>query len=332
MILTQTPFRISFFGGGTDYGAWVETHGGAVLSTAINRHCYLSCRRLPPFFPHRYRIAYSQIETVTDIVDIQHPAVRAVLEYMGFHEDALEIHYDADLPARCGLGTSSSFTVGLLQALLAFRGRSMPKKELAQLAIHLEQKVMCETVGAQDQTAAVYGGFNRIEFHRDNSISVTPVIAPPGRVPLLQDHLMLFFTGFSRIASEIAKAQVASLKDKEQVLHAMRKMVDEAWDILQNEHLDIRAFGELLHTGWLLKKSISSNVSTDAIDLIYERARKGGAIGGKLLGAGGGGFMLLFVEPAKQQAVKEALSDLLYVPFAFEPDGSRVVVYQPNGF
>ncbi len=332
MILTQTPFRVSFFGGGTDYGAWVEAHGGAVLSTAINRHCYLSCRRLPPFFPHRYRIAYSQIETVTDIVDIQHPAVRAVLEYMGFHEDALEIHYDADLPARCGLGTSSSFTVGLLQALLAFRGRSMPKKELAQLAIHLEQKVMCETVGSQDQTAAVYGGFNRIDFHRDHSISVTPVIAPPGRVQLLQDHLMLFFTGFSRIASEIAKAQVASLKEKESVLHAMRKMVDEAWDILQNEKLDIRAFGELLHTAWLQKKSIASNVSTDAIDRIYERARAAGAVGGKLLGAGGGGFMLLFAEPSKQQAVKEALSDLLHVPFAFEPDGSRVVIYQPNGF
>lgn len=327
MIISRTPFRISFFGGGTDYPDWYLEHGGAVLSTTFDKYCYITCRVLPPFFDHRYRIAYSVVENAKEVCDIKHPAVRAVLHEMGF-DHGLEIHVDADLPARSGLGSSSSFIVGLLNSLYALKGQRLSRDFLAREAIRIEQEVIRESVGSQDQTAAAYGGFNLIHFQQDGGLKVEPVILASDRKQMLNSHLMLFFTGFSRIASEIAKDQIANIDKKVDELHRMRRMVDDALDILSNDR-DIRLFGELLHTAWVCKQSLSEKVSSSQIGEIYETARKAGAIGGKLLGAGGGGFMLLFVEPEKQSQVREALKGFVHVPFQFEAAGSQVIYYEP---
>lgn len=332
MIISRTPFRISFFGGGTDYLAWIQKHGGAVIGTTINHFCYISCRYLPPFFDHKYRICYSKIENTKFIEQIEHPTVKGVLSYLKFHDQGLEIHHDADLPARAGLGSSSAFVVGLCNALLALRGQSISKGELAQLAIHIEQNIVNETVGCQDQTLTAHGGLNCAYFFPNGNISVQPVIASENRIEMFQNHLLLFFTGFSRYAHEIAKSKVANFQMRTNELHRMREMVNEALDILQNENQDLLAFGELLHETWQLKKSLSDKISSPAIDEIYEKALKAGAMGGKLLGAGGGGFMLFFVPPDKQEAVKQALGFLLHVPFRFEDSGSSIIVHQSTGF
>lgn len=327
MIISRTPFRISFFGGGTDYPPWFKQNGGAVLSTSFDKYCYITCRELPPFFDHKYRIAYSQVENAKCIADIEHPAVRAVLEEMGF-DHGLEVHCDADLPARSGLGSSSSFVVGMLHSLSALQGKRVSKGWLAQEAIRIEQEVLHENVGSQDQAAAAHGGLNVIHFQQDGSLKVEPLVLSAHRKQELNDHLMLFFTGFSRISSEIAKAQVANIQKKSDELHRMRSMVDQGVEILCGGH-DLCSFGELLHSGWMHKRALSNQVSNSSIDALYDTARKAGAIGGKLLGAGGGGFMLMFVEPEKHSAVMEALSDLIYVPFRFETAGSQVIYYEP---
>lgn len=329
MIVTRTPFRISFFGGGTDYPTWFQEHGGVVVATTIDKYCYISCRYLPPFFDHKYRVVYSRIENVTEPDDIQHPAVRAVLKYMSCNR-GLEIHHDGDLPARSGLGSSSSFTVGLLNALKALKGRHISNEDLAALAIHIEQKVIQENVGSQDQISASYGGFNRIEFLRNGGFLVNPIILHRDRLEDFQDNLMLFFTGFSRIASEIAKSKIDNIHQRYAELSRMKEMADEAISILQGDG-ELDEFGELLDMGWQYKKSLSDRVSTLEIDQIYEAAREAGALGGKLLGAGGGGFMLFFVRPENQPRVLEQLKHLIHVPFRFENSGSRVVLYQPNG-
>lgn len=331
MIITRTPFRISFFGGGTDYPPWFREHGGAVLATTIDKYCYISCRKLPPFFEHKHRIVYSRIENVETIDQIEHPAVREILRWKGI-VDGLEIHHDGDLPARSGLGSSSSFSVGLVNALRAMNGKKSSKKGLASEVIHIEQDLIGENVGSQDQISAAYGGFNKIDFHRDNTFTVEPIIFQEGRKDFLQSHLMLCFTGFSRIASEIAKSKIENLKKKEHELKQMFQMVDEGIGILQNDHHPIEDFGELLHASWQLKRELSDRVSTSEIDEIYEKARKAGAIGGKILGAGGGGFLLLFAKPEIQQSIRDALPNLIHVPFAFENSGSRVVLYEPDGF
>jgi len=330
MIITRTPFRISFFGGGTDYPTWVNAHGGEVLSTAIDKYCYITCRHLPPFFEFKHRIVYSLIENVRHWDEIKHPAVRAVLEWAQ-QEQGLEIHHDGDLPARSGLGSSSSFTVGLVHALAAMKGRLIAKDDLARDAIHIEQDLIKENVGAQDQVAAAFGGFNRIEFKRCGGFQVSPVIIPRRRIDELQSHLMLCFTGLSRIASEVAQDQIANMGRRETELHRMRAMVDEAVKILHSANTPIAQFGKLLHDSWMLKKELSAKVSTVEIDQLYAAAREAGAIGGKLLGAGGGGFLLLFVKPELQARVKERLKHLVHVPFGFDEGGSRVVLYQPNG-
>lgn len=330
MIITRTPFRVSFFGGGTDYPNWYLEHGGAVLATAIDKYCYISCRRLPPFFEHRHRIVYSKIENVRSNDDIEHPAVRAVLNWMKIDE-GIEIHHDGDLPARSGLGSSSSFTVGLLNALYALRGKMTTKEKLATDAIHIEQKVIGENVGSQDQVSAAFGGFNRIEFRRDGSYDVVPVMLPGHRREELRDHLMLCFTGFSRIASEVAKSKIENLKNREKELRLMRDMVDEALSILSNVNEPIDSFGKLLDVSWRYKRSLSDRVSTPEIDQIYAAAKEAGAIGGKILGAGGGGFLLLFAKPENHAAIRARLDKLIHVPFNFEDSGSRVVLYQPNG-
>lgn len=330
MIITRTPFRISFFGGGTDYPGWYREHGGAVLATTIDKYCYITCRHLPPFFEHKHRIVYSRIENAKDNNDIEHPAVRAVLNWANVVE-GLEIHHDGDLPARSGLGSSSAFTVGLAHALYGLRGQMVGKSTLARDAIHIEQDLIGENVGSQDQVSAAYGGFNRIDFHRDDTFDVAPVILPAFRRDELRDHLMLCFTGVSRIADAIAKSKIDNLKNRETELNRMREMVDEAIAILADSRISIDEFGKLLDLGWKYKRSLSDRVSTPEIDQIYEEAMRAGAIGGKILGAGGGGFMLLFAKPERHAAIRERLKDLVHVNFNFDDSGSRVVLYQPNG-
>jgi D-glycero-alpha-D-manno-heptose-7-phosphate kinase len=330
MIITRTPFRISFFGGGTDYPGWYREHGGAVLATTINKYCYITCRRLPPFFEHKHRIVYSHIENVANIDDINHPAVRAVLNWANIQE-GMEIHHDGDLPARSGLGSSSSFTVGLIHALQGLNGQMAYKGGLARDAIHIEQNIIGENVGSQDQVSASFGGFNRIDFHRNNTFDVSPVILPVHRREELRDHLMLCFTGFSRIASEVAKSKIDNLKSREKELKLMRAMVDEALSILNDSNTSIDLFGKLLDANWQYKRSLSDRVSTPEIDGIYQAAMDAGAIGGKILGAGGGGFLLIFAKPERHAAIRERLNKLIHVPFDFEDSGSRVVLYQPNG-
>jgi len=330
MIITRTPFRISFFGGGTDYPAWYREHGGKVLATTIDKYCYITCRYLPPFFEHKHRIVYSKIENVQTVEEITHPAVRAVLTEIPV-DRGIEIHHDGDLPARSGLGSSSSFTVGMIHALMALKGRYVSKEYLGTEAIRMEQQVLKEHVGSQDQVSAAYGGFNVIEFARDDHFVVSPMILGRERIEELQGRLMLFFTGLSRFASDVAKSKIENFRKKEAELTRMGAMVDQAIGILQNGATSIDAFGELLAEAWEYKRSLSDKVSTPEIDELYAAGRNAGALGGKLLGAGGGGFLLMFARPERQPAVRAALKHLVHVPFRFESAGSRVVLYQPDG-
>jgi D-glycero-alpha-D-manno-heptose-7-phosphate kinase len=329
MIITRTPLRVSFFGGGTDYPVWYREHGGAVLSTAIDKYCYITSRWLPPFFDYRSRVSYSKVENVNSNEAIEHPSVRACLQFMNIRE-GVEIHHVADLPARTGLGTSSAFTVGLLLGLYGLKEQMRHKHALAQDAICVEQELLQEAVGAQDQVAAAYGGFNRISFQPDGKIDVKPVLAPRGRFAELQSHLALFFTGFARTASEIAKTQLKETPNRTRELTTMLQMVDEAEDILSNPHRPIREFGSLLHESWKLKRSLTDKITTSKIDEIYEAGLSAGATGGKLLGAGGGGFMLFFVPPEQREVLKRRLQGFLCVPFGFSDKGSHVIAYEPE--
>lgn len=328
MIICKTPFRVSFFGGGTDYSVWYKENGGAVLGTTISKYCYITCRYLPPFFEHKHRIVYSQIENVRVVDEIHHPSVRETLRYMGITE-GVEIHHDGDLPARTGLGSSSSFTVGLVHALYALRGIMPSKMQVARDAIHIEQNMIKENVGSQDQVLTALGGFNRVDFSGEHHIEVQPITVKSQRLELLQDCLMLFFTGFSRTASQIAGEQIKETPNKKRELTEMRHMVDEAIDILNGDG-DLLEFGKLLNESWQLKRSLTNKISTPHIDHLYETAIRAGAIGGKLLGAGSGGFILLFVKPGLQPKVKESLRDLLCVPFRFENSGSQIIFYEPD--
>lgn len=331
MIITRTPYRVSLFGGGTDYPPWYRRHGGAVLGMAIDKYCYISVRALPPFFEHKHRIVYSRIENVSEVAEIEHPSVRAVLQETGIAE-GLEIHHDGDLPARSGLGSSSSFTVGLLNAVRALQGKMSTKRFLAEEAIRIEQEVIAENVGSQDQVWAAYGGFNRIDFNQDGSFAVAPVIVPKAREDQLLGRLMLFFTGFSRHASEIAKHKIANLDKKAAHLNRMQAMVDDAQQVLSDADADIADIGRMLHEGWRLKRDLAAEISTEAIDEIYQAGCDAGATGGKILGAGGGGFILFFVEPEKQQAVRERLFKLIEVQMDIDHTGSSIMLYKPNGF
>ena len=330
MIITRTPFRISFFGGGTVYPKWYLKHGGAVLSTTIDKYCYITCRNLPPFFEHKHRIVYSHIENVKTLEEIKHPAVAQVLKWAKI-VDGLEIHHDGDLPARSGLGSSSAFTVGLIHALYGMQGKLVGKERLALDALHIEQNLIGESVGSQDQVAVAHGGFNKINFHRDGAFDVEPVILTIARREELQSHLMLCFTGFSRIANEIAKSKIENFDKKEVELLRMGEMVDEALNILSDNQVPIDEFGLLLDQSWKFKRNLSDQVSTPEIDFIYEEAKRAGAIGGKILGAGGGGFMLLFARPEMHANIRERLKNLIHVEFKFEDAGSKVVLYQPDG-
>lgn len=330
MIISRTPFRVSLFGGGTDYPKWYLQHGGAALGFAINKYCYISIRPLPPFFEYRHRIVYSKVENVNEISEIQHPAVRGVLMDKGI-DIGVEIHHDGDLPARSGLGSSSSFTVGLLNALAALKGQMIDKKPLAQEAIRIEQQVIKEHVGSQDQVWAAYGGLNRIDFLKSGDFNVQPAIISPDRRDRLLGSLQLYFTGFSRFASGIAKKQIDNIDKRQKHLMAMNAAVDEGLAVLQSKNRPLREIGELLHESWRLKRELADDVTTPEIDDIYAAARDAGAVGGKLLGAGGGGFMVLFVEPDKQPAVSERLNRLVRVGFGVDEVGSKIVVYEPAG-
>jgi D-glycero-alpha-D-manno-heptose-7-phosphate kinase len=326
MVITRTPFRISFFGGGTDFPAWYKEHGGAVLSTSIDKYCYVHCRKLPPFFDNKHKIVFfSKQEAFNEIDEIQHPAVREVYRFMNVTE-GLVMQHDGDLPSHSGLGSSSSFTVGLLNALYALQGKMINKKRLAFEAIHVEQNMIQEAVGSQDQIAAAFGGFNKIVFS-SNNIEVNPITITNEKIIHLQKHLMLFFTGFARFAVEIEEDKLRQLDKKKSELRAMTRLVDSAIDILNDGIDGYDDFGKLLHETWLLKKSLSDKVSTSQIDDIYLQGVSAGALGGKILGAGGGGFILFYIDPEKQEALKSALSGLLHVPFRFDTLGSQVIYY-----
>ena len=329
MIITRTPLRISFFGGGTDYPVWYREHGGAVLSTTIDKSCYITCRHMPPFFDYLSRVSYSKVENVLDNGAIEHPSVRSCLQFMGMDE-GVEIHHVADLPARTGLGTSSAFTVGLLLGLYALKGQMRDKQSLTADAIHVEQDLLHEAVGAQDQTSAAYGGLNRIDFLQDGSIEVNRILIPESRVADLEQHMLLCFTGFSRIASEIAKEQIKATPQRGNELHTMLQMVKEAEAVLASSASSILDFGRMLHESWRIKRTLTQSITNSNIDEIYETGRSAGALGGKLLGAGGGGFMLFFVPPEQREAVKARLKKLMFVPFSFSTRGSHVVVYEPE--
>lgn len=331
MIITRTPFRISFFGGGTDYPTWYRQFGrGAVLSTSIDKYCYIFLRAFPPFFEHKLRVVWSKIELANNPDEIEHPSAREVLKFMGI-KDGIEVHHNGDLPARSGLGSSSAFTVGLLNGLHAFSGKMISKQDLARDAIHLEQNLMKEAVGSQDQVAAAFGGLNRITFGKLGDITVSPITISRERLDGLQDRLMLFFTGFARTASLVVPEQLKNTPNRESELKTMLAMVDQSVNILSSKN-DLDDFGRLLHETWQLKKSLSSVISTPEIDEIYAIAMKAGALGGKLLGAGSGGFILFYVDPEKQVKVKKALNHLLHVPFRFENTGSQVVYYSPTEY
>lgn len=326
MIISRTPFRISFFGGGTDYPAWYREHGGSVLATTINKYCYISCRTLPPFFDHKHRVVYSRIENVSSYEEILHPAVRETLRFLEV-STGLELHHDGDLPARSGMGSSSSFTVGLLNALYAHKGQMPGKHRLAMESIHIEQNMIRETVGSQDQICAAYGGLNHIVFNPDESIEVRPITISKEQVEELNAHLMLFYTGIKRIASDVARSYVEDIDCRREQLQAMSAMVDQGLEILI-QCRPINEFGELLNEAWQHKRCLSEMVTNGDVDRWYAVARENGAIGGKLTGAGGGGFLLLFVPPEAQEQVRSALRELLHVPFDFENSGTQIIFYE----
>ena len=327
MIISKTPFRISFFGGGTDYPAWYEEHGGSVLSTSIDKYCYITVRYLPPFFEHKHRIVYSSIENTKSIEEIQHPVVKALLKYFNI-ESGMEIHHDGDLPARSGLGSSSAFTVGMLNSLHALKGNIISKSELAKQAINVEREILKENVGSQDQVAVACGGFNKITFQKDHNFRIEPMTLQKERITQLERHLMLIFTGFSRFASEIAAEQIKNTGDRKKELTAIKQMVDYSVEIL-NSSQDIVEFGKLLHESWQLKKCLSDKISNQVLDDLYSNALRYGAVGGKLLGAGGGGFMLLFVRPENREKLKQGLKNYLEVKFSFDKEGSQIIYYNP---
>ena len=326
MVITQTPFRMSFFGGGTDYPGFYEEYGGSVISTSFDKYCYVTVRHLPRFFDYSNEVTYSKIERINNIEDIEHPAVREAMKYLDMRE--LRITYEADLPARSGIGSSSSFAVGMLQAFHALKGQYKDKMTLAKEAILLERELCKESGGVQDQIAAAFGGLNRINFSSEG-YSVNPLIMSTDRKMLLNNNLMLFFSGFSRISAEISKKQEEITSEKILELKEMLQLVNEAEKVLTSK-CELNEFGRLLDYTWKIKRGITDKISNDAIDDIYKKACKSGAIGGKLLGAGGGGFMLFYVEPDKQESVKKALNNLLYVPFKFENYGSRILYYKPE--
>ncbi|MCD8195587.1 MAG: kinase [Lachnospiraceae bacterium] len=329
MIITKTPFRMSFFGGGTDIEDYFRENGGAVLATTFDKYCYVNVRHLPRFFDYSTELSYSVTERVTNTDDIQHPAIRNAMKMLDMHE--IRLTYEADLPARSGLGTSSSFAVGMLNAFYALKGKYADKKKLADEAIYLERILCDEAGGWQDQIEASFGGFNRINFGPDG-YEVMPVIISPERKQQLNNNLLLFFTGFTRFSSSLHNLNRVSAPEKRKQLQEMQSLVDEAEKVLRNSSSDLDEFGRLLDQTWNLKKQTGASISTNNIDALYDCGKKAGALGGKLLGAGGGGFLLFYVQPEYKGAVMDAMKELLYIPFKFENSGTRVIYYSPESY
>ena len=327
MIITKTPFRMSFFGGGTDMENYFRENPGAVLSTTFDKYCYVNVRHLPRFFDYSTELAYSRLERVTDVEDIQHPAIRNAMKMLDMHE--IRLTYEADLPARSGLGSSSSFAVGMLNAFHALKGNYVSKRALADQAIHLERVLCNEMGGWQDQIAAAFGGMNRINFNADG-YEVLPIIISPERKKRLNENLMMFFTGFTRLSSPVQEANAKDKRDKTAQLRELYALVDEAERVLVDKRADLDEFGRLLDYTWKIKRQTGSAVSTSHIDELYARGMNAGALGGKLLGAGGGGFLVFYVPKEHQEKLRAAMEDLLYVPFQFENDGTRVIHYTPE--
>jgi D-glycero-alpha-D-manno-heptose-7-phosphate kinase len=328
VIISRTPHRISFFGGGTDYPSYYLDHGGSSLGVCIDKYSYITCRRLPPFFEHTHRIVYSIIERVNTIDEIQHPSVRETLRYLNI-DTGVEIHHDGDIPARSGMGSSSAFTVGLLNSMMALQGQALTKKELTSQAIHIEQDLIKENVGSQDQTFAAHGGFNRIDFLTNGEIVVSPVIMKPERLAQFESSLLLVFAGLSRNASDIAAEQIRNTQKNLDKLAMMKSLVERAHLVLTSPACNLDEFGELLNETWRMKRTLSSAISNPTIDELYSMALRHGATGGKLLGAGGGGFMLFYVPEKNRAAVTGALAGYLQIPFRFDYDGSKIIVYEP---
>lgn len=327
MVITKTPFRMSFFGGGTDIPEFFKENGGAVLSTTFDKYCYVTVRHLPPFFDYKTHLTYSKMEYVNSWDEVQHPAIRNAMEYLDMHN--IRLTYESDLPAKSGLGTSSSFVVGMLNSFYALKGQYVDKKRLADEAIHIE-RVMCEESGGwQDQIAASFGGFNKINFH-SNGYEVHPLIIAPERKQMLNDRLLMYFTGFTRFSADIQKANNITSSKNTYQLREMLGLVDEAERVLTDKNCDLDEFGRLLNITWQLKRGTGNHVSTEAIDVLYQRGINAGAIGGKLLGAGGGGFLVFYVSPENVESVKAAMKDLLYIPFRFENSGSQIIHYSPE--
>lgn len=327
MVITKTPFRMSFFGGGTDIPEFFKENGGAVLSTTFDKYCYVTVRHLPPFFDYKTHLTYSKMEYVNSWDEVQHPAIRNAMEYLDMHN--IRLTYESDLPAKSGLGTSSSFVVGMLNSFYALKGQYVDKRRLADEAIHIE-RVMCEESGGwQDQIAASFGGFNKINFH-SNGYEVHPLIIAPERKQMLNDRLLMYFTGFTRFSADIQKANNITSSKNTYQLREMLGLVDEAERVLTDKNCDLDEFGRLLNITWQLKRGTGNHVSTEAIDVLYQRGIDAGAIGGKLLGAGGGGFLVFYVSPENVESVKAAMKDLLYIPFRFENSGSQIIHYSPE--
>ena len=330
MIITRTPFRMSFFGGGTDIESFFHKYGGSVLSTTFDKYCYVNVRHLPRFFDYSTELSYYKTERVTSIDAIEHPAIRNAMKMLDMHE--IRLTYEADLPARSGLGTSSSFAVGMLNAFYALNGKYVDKKRLADKAIYLERTLCNEAGGWQDQIATSYGGFNRITFNTDGTYDVLPIIIPPDRKKELCNNLLIFFTGFTRFSSDMQKTNAEDSAKKVTQLKEMYALVDEAEKMLTDKHADIDDFGRLLGHAWQLKRRSGRAITTSVIDTLYEKGIKAGALGGKLLGAGGGGFLVFYAQPEKQPSLKEAMKDLIHVPFQFEDGGTRVLYYSPESY
>jgi D-glycero-alpha-D-manno-heptose-7-phosphate kinase len=326
VIITRTPLRISFFGGGTDYPVYYRENGGKVLSASISKYNYLTVRELPPFFEHKYRIRYFKSEYKNTIKEIEHPSVRACLEFLDI-DKGIELVHTGDVPAMSGVGSSSAFTVGLLHSLYALKGDFVTKKKLALEAIEIEQKKIGECVGSQDQVAASFGGLNLIEFLKDGRIIVTPLTISQKRLQQLEDSIVLFFTGLSRTASEIAETQIRETQNKIKELNLMKSMVDDAINILYSENKSLDEYGELLNESWKIKRGLTEKISNEYIDSVYRRGIKAGAIGGKLLGAGGGGFIAFYVNSEKKNKLINEMSELLHVPFHFDQMGSHIIHY-----
>ena len=329
MIITKTPFRMSFFGGGTDMPTFFNEHGGAVISTTFDKYCYVNVRHMPPFHPYISELVHNRFERVNDIEDIEHPLIRECMRLHDIHE--IRLTYEGDLPARTGLGTSSTFAVGMLNAFCALKGKMMSKRQLAQEAIHVERDILKENGGWQDQVAAAYGGLNRIDF-KNGDFDVHPIVIHPDRKNELDENLMLFYTGIQRFSSDIQADTFAKPVDKTQQLLDMLALVDEAEKILCDNKTSLNEFGKLLDTTWRLKRGTGAKVSNDSIDHLYDLAIKAGALGGKILGAGGGGFLLFYCQKEKQPALIKAMEKLMIVPFKFETGGAQVLYYAPQSY